>query len=292
MVDGETKDIVLIGAEESSNVEDGEYATFINLNAIEDEDLRAKLAHLDTDGDGFIDQVEVGNAVDDNKKTKKKLQNVRFLLAVSFVLFVGALVGVILKGTDAVVKGNKDMKTADTTANTTATNTMSRALLTKGDEPIGVNENEAEFPFGSLNHMPEYVLKHTNDFIVKDPQGVLHYFKKEYATMVPGKSTRVETSGGHAIWVDTDLPDKGTLTHVRLADGTEWESPSCCTDCHATSLVVNDEIFAGLVAFYKVMDMAKAQGDDQQARHLLQEDMCNCSKPQCFGDRAADWLLC
>lgn len=276
MQDGTEKSIVLIG-ENHINPEADTLPKFICLDALPPE-VRANIAHLDTDGDGFIDQVEVGNAVDEITKTKTKLRNTRCLLAALIAVFLLAVVGVILGGTDAVVKRNKDTKIADTTA----ANTVSRALLTKDDEPISTSTNEAEFPFGSLKHMPEYVLKNTNDFIVKDPQGAVHYLKKEYATMVPGKSTRVETSGGHAIWVDADLPDKGTLTHVRLADGTEWDSPSCCTDCHATSLVVNDEISAGLVAFNEVM--AKAQEDHQVRRLHLQVRRlylppCNCLSP-------------
>ena len=96
--------------------------------------------------------------MDDNKKTKAKLWNTRLFALLFFVSLGGALIGVILKGTDAVVKGNKDTKTADATA----ANTMSRALLTKDDEPIGVNQNEVELSFGSLKHMPEYGMRHAS----------------------------------------------------------------------------------------------------------------------------------
>lgn len=122
-----------------------------------------------------------------------------------------------------------------------------RTLLTKGLEPVGVNENEIQISLGSLAYMPKEVPAKVSRITLEDEEGRLYYRTTKSIDVTPKKSFLLQTMEG-----DTVAWDLGAALYIKiaLADGvTSWETSSRCVTCTATSVVADEAINQALKDF-------------------------------------------
>ena len=128
-----------------------------------------------------------------------------------------------------------------------------RALLTKDNQPIGINLN--------LAFVPSSVASKIHELVLADDDGNTYHRIKDAIDISPGKSVTLHTTHGDTISWDVSEEGKNTVM-IELANGKAWEKSSLCTACTATSVIADDSVLAALDDFHASI------GIDEEHRSL------------------------
>lgn len=222
----------------------GESSNIINIDS-----LPAELQHIfqvyDVDGDGVITTSELMEAANAQKTLKMQIglfQKVTIfmsLLSLVLVLVNGGLTyGIIDASKDTVVEG--------------------RALLTREEEPVGININQVTISLGSLAFMPKDIPSKINEVQFQGPNEEIYYHSVQSIVIKPKQSVVLKTLDGAVIMWKKEEDEHIQIT---LADDTTWTRDSECEECTATSVVANDVIFDALEEYHQAVNRRLGPGD-------------------------------
>eukprot|EP00984_Skeletonema_dohrnii_P034536 scaffold33587_cov107-Skeletonema_dohrnii-CCMP3373.AAC.3 len=202
---------------------------------------------LDLDGDNLISSKELFQALcgfyDDAIRANEEA-----LRASSMIRKYRRTIGGLIALTVALVATvfGTSFAAARLAKDTQVTN---RALLTKDQEPIGINLNEVDVPLAALAFVPSSVTSKIHELVLTDDDGNTYHRTKQAIDIAPGKSVNLRTTEGDTISWDAAEESKSIVT-IELSSGKVWDKSSLCTACTATSLVADDQVDAALNTFY------------------------------------------
>ena len=215
--------------------------------------MRELLEGFDKDGDGAIDTDELVIAA--QKQVRLQNQNKLFrkaLVAIGSMLVV--LIFVISGMTYWIIQASKDTKIQD------------YSLLTKGEDPVAININQAKITLASLAFMPEDIPAKVTDLKLRGEDNTVYYRKTKSVNILSKNEIFLETTNGDTISWDIDI-DEGKDIYVHLADGTQWSRPASCEECTATSVIMNNDILQALDDFHEAIGLS----NDEDGRRLGQQ---------------------
>lgn len=208
-----------------------------------------RIANMDRDGDGRIDPKEMyvtmfdvaKEAIRQDKRIRTDRKIIYGLVGFSVVLagcVFGTSVAAAYLAKDTQVNG-------------------SRALMTKSNEPVGINVNEVVIPLGSIAYLPEEVHKKVDVLTLKGIDGATHTRRTSAVSVVPRKSVTIWTTNGDRIAWDADDATAGREVRIELAEGASpsggarWAMGAGCGTCTATSIVADESVVASVEEFYE-----------------------------------------
>eukprot|EP00956_Cyclotella_meneghiniana_P026755 scaffold58617_cov24-Cyclotella_meneghiniana.AAC.2 len=187
---------------------------------------------LDCDGDGkvsneelylamrgFYDDVICANEVAHHASSKIRKHN---RTIGGLVALTVALVAAVFGTSFAAANLAKD------------TQVNNRALLTKDNQPVGINLIEIDVFMAALAFVPSSVASKIHELVLADDDG---------------KSVTLHTTHGDTISWDVSEESKNTVM-IEFANGKAWEKSSLCAACTATSVVADDSVLAALDDFH------------------------------------------
>ena len=214
-----------------------------------------RIATMDVDGDGRIDPKEMyvtmfdaaKEAVRQDKKIRTDKKIIYGLAGIS-VLLIGCVFGTSV----AAAYLAKDTQVND-----------SRALMTKSNEPVGINMNEVVIPLGSIAYLPEEFHKKVDMLTLRGTDGAVHTRKTSAVSVIPKKEMTIWTTNGDKITWDANDATAGQEVLIELAEGlltpsgplgggsVQWTLGAGCDACTATSIVADESVTASIEEFYE-----------------------------------------
>ena len=256
-----------------------------------------RIANMDVDGDGRIDPKEMyvtmfdaaKEAVRQDKKIRTDKKIIYGLAGIS-VLLIGCVFGTSVAAAylaKEAVRQDKKIRTdkkiiyglagisvlligcvfgtsvaAAYLAKDTQVND-SRALMTKSNEPVGINMNEVVIPLGSIAYLPEEFHKKVDMLTLRGTDGAVHTRKTSAVSVIPKKEMTIWTTNGDKITWDANDATAGQEVLIELAEGlltpsgplgggsVQWTLGAGCDACTATNIVADESVTASVEEFYE-----------------------------------------
>ena len=217
---------------------------------------------LDADGDGNISQEELLNHLIGAKATKKKLHRSRWILAVTVLVAIAALLGISFASNKVAYETSKETIVEGT------------RLLTKSHEPVTTSANMIDVPIPAMAFLPDVVTSNINHVSFTSTDGDSHDREVAGVDTRAGEHVKIFTTLGDTIeWNGDNALD------ITMANGVSLSKSIKCSKCSAINLVMNDEIEQGLQEYERALDEIVPQ--DQDSRKLGKQ----------YGYRGPNWWL-